>query len=255
MKPLLKGAILALCLMQVPPVMSASFASRSSFKSSAGFAARSPAYRPSSSGSAPVYRSFRPEPGSSRSASGSSGSASGRVNSASSAFRPTPAAPRSLLNSSGPQPSARLQTIIREKEASSGPGWVGTAALIWLLSQHDLSSGDRAWLNERLREANNNTVSEPDAPVAEQSDVRFQWAVPALIVSGQPVKIVVTADRHGKALVPACGLGDIKSVQENNAAVLNWTPGNTFSAVVTCRAEGWVDQRLLAVSQTSGGKL
>ncbi|WP_308538845.1 hypothetical protein [uncultured Pantoea sp.] len=132
---------------------------------------------------------------------------------------------------------------------------MGTAALIWLLSRHDLSSGDRAWLNERLREANNNTVREPDAPVAEQSDVRFQWAVPALIVSGQPVKIVVTADLHGKALVPACGLGDIKSVQEKNAAVLNWTPENTFSAVVTCRAEGWVDQRLLAVSQTSGGKL
>jgi len=253
MKPLLKGAILALCLMQVPPVMSASFASRSSFKSSAGFAARSPAYRPSSSGSAPVYRSFRPETGS-RTAGGASGSASASVNSASSAFRPTPAVPRSLLSGSGPRPSARLQTIIREKEAS-GPGWVGTAALVWLLSRHDLSSGDRAWINERLREANNNTVSEPDAPVAEQSDVRFQWAVPALIVSGQPVKIVVTADRHGKALVPACGLGDIKSVQENNAAVLNWTPGNTFSAVATCRAEGWVDQRLLAVSQTSGGKL
>ncbi|OAD97938.1 hypothetical protein [Pantoea sp. OXWO6B1] len=253
MKPLLKGAILALCLMQVPPVMSASFASRSSFRSSAGFAARSPAYRPSSSGSAPVYRSFRPETGS-RTAGGASGSASGRVNSASSAFRPTPAAPRSLLSGSGTWPSARLQTIIREKEAS-GPGWVGTAALVWLLSRHDLSSGDRAWINERLREANNNAVSEPDAPVAEQSDVRFQWAVPALIVSGQPVKIVVTAVRHGKALVPACELGDMKSEQENNAAVLNWTPENTFSAVATCRAEGWVDQRLLAVSQTSGGKL
>ncbi|MEJ1269012.1 hypothetical protein WDV93_25055 [Pantoea ananatis] len=57
-------------------------------------------------------------------------------------------------------------------------------------------------------------------------------------MSDQPVKIIVTAFRHGKAILPSCELGDVKSVPENNAAVLNWTPENTFSAVATCRAEG-----------------
>jgi hypothetical protein len=131
---------------------------------------------------------------------------------------------------------------------------VGTAALVWLLSQHDLSSSDREWINSRLREADSDSSSEQPVPVSGQSDVSFQWAVPAQIVSGQPVKIIVTAFRHGKAILPSCELGDVKSVPENNAAVLNWTPENTFSAVATCRAEGWVDQRLLAVSQMSGGE-
>ncbi|MFL6615336.1 hypothetical protein SB912_19245 [Pantoea sp. SIMBA_072] len=147
----------------------------------------------------------------------------------------------------GPQPSPQLQTIIREKEAS-GPGWLGTAGLIWLLSRHDLSSSDREWINNRLREENS---SENTSPVIEQSDVSFQWSVPASIINGQPVKIVIAAVRHGNVLLPDCELGDIKSVHENNAAVLNWTPEHTVSAVATCRAEGWVDQRLLAVSQTN----
>ncbi|WP_336732059.1 hypothetical protein [Pantoea ananatis] len=253
MKILVRGALVALCLLQTLPVMAGGFSSRSSFKSSPGFAARSPSYRPSSTGSAPTYKSFRPESGSSATTAGGNGSPAGRVNSTSPGYRPSPTNRQSLLSSNGPQPSPRLQTIIREKEAS-GPGWVGTAALVWLLSQHDLSSSDREWINSRLREADSDSSGEQPVPESGQSDVSFQWAVPAQIVSDQPVKIIVTAFRHGKAILPSCELGDVKSVPENNAAVLNWTPENTFSAVATCRAEGWVDQRLLAVSQMSGGE-
>lgn len=248
MNILVRGALVVLCLPQTLPVMAGGFSSRSSFKSSSGFAARSPSYRPSSTGSAPAYKSFRPESGSGATSAGGNGSSAGRVNGKSPVYGPSPSARQSLLNNNGPQPSPRLQTIIREKEAS-GPGWVGTAALVWLLSQHDLSSSDREWINSRLREADS---SEPPAP--GESDVSFQWAVPAQIMSGQPVKIIVTAFHHGKAVLPSCELGNVKSVPENNAAVLNWTPENTFSAVATCRAEGWVDQRLLAVSQLSGGE-
>ncbi|WP_210452463.1 hypothetical protein [Pantoea ananatis] len=253
MNILVRGALVALCLLQTVPVKAGGFSSRSSFKSSSGFAARSPSYRPSSTGSAPAYKSFRPESGSGTKSAGGNGSSVGRVNGTSPGYGPSPSARQSLLNNNGPQPSPRLQTIIREKEAS-GPGWVGTAALVWLLSQHDLSSSDREWINSRLREANSDSSSEQPAPVSGESDVSFQWAVPAQIVSGQPVKIIVTAFHHGKAVLPSCELGDVKSVPENNAAVLNWTPENTFSAVATCRAEGWVDQRLLAVSQMSGGE-
>lgn len=236
MKYLLKGALIALCFLQSLPVMAGSSSSRSSFKSSAGYAARSPAYRNSSTVSTPVYKSFRPAAGSS--------TATGRTDSRSPGAKLSPSAPQSLQNRSGPQPSPQLQTIIREKEAS-GPGWLGTAGLIWLLSQHDLSSSDREWINNRLREEN----SENTSPVTEQSDVSFQWSVPASVTNGQPAKIVIAAVRHGKVLQPDCELGDVKSVHENNAAVLNWTPENTVSAVATCRADGWVDQRLLAVSQ------
>ncbi|WP_089529117.1 hypothetical protein [Pantoea ananatis] len=253
MNILVRVAIVALFLLQTLAVMAGSSASRSSFKSSSGYAARSPSYRPSSTGSAPVYRSFSPGSGSSTPSSGGNGTPAGRVNGASPGSRPSPSARQSLLNNSGPQPSPRLQTIIREKEAS-GPGWIGTAALVWLLSQHDLSDSDREWINSRLREANSDSSSEQPAPVSGQSDVSFQWAIPSHIVSGLPVKIVVTAVRYGKAVLPSCELDDVKSVPENNAAVLNWTPEDTFSAVATCRAEGWVDQRLLAVSQVSGGE-
>ena len=236
MKYLLKGALIALCFLQSLPVMAGSSSSRSSFKSSAGYAARSPAYRSSSTVSTPVYKSFRPAAG--------SNTATGRTDSRSPGAKLSPSAPQSLQNRSGPQPSPQLQTIIREKEAS-GPGWLGTAGLIWLLSQHDLSSSDREWINNRLRDEN----SENTPPVTEQSDVSFQWSVPAAVTNGQPAKIVIAAVRHGKVLQPDCELGDVKSVHENNAAVLNWTPENTVSAVATCRADGWVDQRLLAVSQ------
>ncbi|WP_028715650.1 hypothetical protein [Pantoea ananatis] len=253
MNILVRVAIVALFLLQTLAVMAGSSTSRSSFKSSSGFAARSPSYRPSSTGSAPAYKSFRPESGSGATTAGGNGSPAGRVNSTSPGYRPSPTNRQSLLSSNGPQPSPRLQTIIREKEAS-GPGWVGTAALVWLLSQHDLSSSDREWINSRLREADSDSSSEQPVPVSGQSDVSFQWSVPSHIVSGLPVKIVVTAVRHGRAVLPSCELDDVKSVPENNAAVLNWTPEDTFSAVATCRAEGWVDQRLLAVSQMSGGE-
>ncbi|MDC7860689.1 hypothetical protein [Pantoea ananatis] len=249
MNILVRGVLVALCLLQTLPVMAGGFSSRSSFKSSSGFATRSPSYRPSSTGSAPAYKSFRPESGSGATSAGGNGSPTGRINGTPPGYRPSPTNRQSLLNNNGPQPSPRLQTIIRKKEAS-GPGWVGTAALVWLLSQHDLSSSDREWINSRLREANSSSE-----PPAGESDVSFKWAVPAQIVSSQPVKIIVTAFHHGKAVLPSCELGDVKSVPENNAAVLNWTPENTFSAVATCRAEGWVDQRLLAVSQLSGGEI
>lgn len=241
MKHLLKGGLFALCFLQTLPVIAGNSTSRASFKSSSGYAARSPAYRSSSTDSTPVYKSFSPSAGSS--------TATGRTVSRSSGLRPSPAAPQSLQSRYGPQPSPQLQTIIREKEAS-GPGWLGTAGLIWLLSRHDLSSSDREWINNRLREENS---SKNTSPVIEQSDVSFQWSVPASIINGQPVKIVIAALRQGKVLLPDCELGDIKSVHENNAAVLNWTPEHTVSAVATCRAEGWVDQRLLAVSQTNVG--
>ncbi|MDE8558883.1 hypothetical protein [Pantoea vagans] len=235
MKYLLKGALIALCFFQSLPVMAGSSSARSSFKSSAGYAARSPAYRSSFTGSTP-YKSFRPADGSS--------TATGRIDSTSPGSKLSPSAPQSLQNRSGPQPSPQLQTIIREKEAS-GPGWVGTAGLIWLLSQHDLSASDREWINNRLREENSGNTP----PVTEQSDVSFQWSIPATFTNGQPAKIVIAAVRHGKVLLPDCELGNIKSVHENNAALLNWTPEHTVSAVATCRADGWVDQRLLAVSQ------
>ncbi|MDF6893604.1 hypothetical protein NLR16_24450, partial [Escherichia coli] len=42
-----------------------------------------------------------------------------------------------------------MAQIIRERE-SSGPGWLGTAFLVALLSRHDLSDSDRQWLQSKI---------------------------------------------------------------------------------------------------------
>ncbi len=253
MKLWLKACFIVLCFSASLPAVAGRSYSSSSFRSSSGFAARSPSYRSSSTRSAPTYKSFRPAQSNSQTAgtqkasTSSSGypvySAATTFSGASSSTTPR----QSLLSGRGSQPSPRLQTIIRERE-SSGPGWMGTAGLVWLLSQHDLSSSDRDWINSRLSEVRSENAIEPAEAVNEQSDVSFYWSYPAHIVNGQSVKISISAVRHGKAMLPVCELGELKSQPDNNIAVITWKPENTVSAVVTCRTEGWVDQRLLNVS-------
>ncbi|WP_249354847.1 hypothetical protein [Ralstonia sp. 3PA37C10] len=56
---------------------------------------------------------------------------------------------RGSLLEGGAQPSPKMAQIIRERE-SSGPGWIGTAFLVALLSRHDLSDSDRQWLQTKI---------------------------------------------------------------------------------------------------------
>lgn len=85
---------------------------------------------------------------SSQSPSGRAGINGFRANQARLAGGSQNTARRSLLTGT-PPPSPRLREII-QREESSGPGWIGTAFLIALLSQHDLSAADHAWIEARI---------------------------------------------------------------------------------------------------------
>ena len=149
-----------------------------------------------------------------------------------------------MLDNSTTKPSPQLQTIIREKE-SSGPGWIGTGFLIYLLSQHDLSSSDKNWIQSQLNDERN-SPERPAPPPIELSDVTFQWDVPAIFRSGVQSNIIVRASQ-GPENTPravACSMNGIQSVPEKNKAILEWVPDKEETVVVTCLSAGLHDMRM-----------
>lgn len=151
----------------------------------------------------------------------------------------------SVLDHSSIKPSERLQTVIRQKE-SSGPGWVGTGLLIWLLSQHDLSTSDREWVQSRIDEARKDG-EDIAPPPPELSDVIFSWVLPEKIVPGQDVIIKAAAIEDKKPLIPDCEINGQHGHTEDQNTVLEWKTASAVSAVVLCTADGWTDMRLLTV--------
>ncbi|HFE3442932.1 TPA: hypothetical protein ACF3I9_004398 [Klebsiella aerogenes] len=206
--------------------------SRSWSSSSRGSAVRSSSYK--SSGST-TYKSFKP-----LSSTGSKSSYGNKSSYGRSSY--------SVLDHSSSMPSPKLQSIIRERE-NSGPGWIGTGLLVWLLSQHDLSSSDRAWIQQQIDDAGNDTDTEAP-PLIEASDTGFTWQMPPTIEAGQPVKIAITAvaGADKKNVVPVCSVNGVVSQVSGNQAILTWTPHDEVNAVIDCSANGWNDMRLIRIS-------
>lgn len=159
-------------------------------------------------------------------------------------FPTSDARSRSVLERSRTLPSEKLQTVIREKERS-GPGWIGTGVLIWLLSQHDLSSSDRRWIQEQIDEAKREG-EETALPPPPLSDVVFSWSYPPVFRQGETSHITVTATEgvQQKPVTVNCVLKGIHSVKDGVAARLAWTPGTEVSAVMRCEAGGLNDMRM-----------
>jgi hypothetical protein len=205
-----------------------SYGSRSfSSSSSKGSAVRS-SPRPSSSG--PIrYKSAVPE------------SAAGRTSYSSG----------SVLSRSKNLPSEKLQTVIREKE-SSGPGWFGTGMLIWLLSQHDLSSSDRAWIKNQIDEAKKEGEAVPPPP-PDLSDVVFNWAFPSEFIPGKKAMITVTANQGTteKQVAISCVMNGVYGIKEGGAVHMEWTPEKNMSAVMRCNAAGLSDLRIFTAGNVS----
>ncbi|MFK3662761.1 hypothetical protein ACI2I2_19975 [Scandinavium sp. NPDC088450] len=153
----------------------------------------------------------------------------------------------SVLDRSTTRPSEKLQTVIREKE-SHGPGWVGTGLLVWLLSQHDLSSSDRAWIQQQINDTREKKAETSPLPEPELSDVVFNWTYPPVFHAGEKADIVVTA-AMGMAQKPvpvSCTLNDVHSDSTGNSANLAWNPAHDMAAVMCCEADGLSDMRLFS---------
>lgn len=149
----------------------------------------------------------------------------------------------SVLERSATQPSPQ----IREKE-NSGPGWVGTGLLVWLLSQHDLSSSDRAWVRQQINDAQQKGEEIAERPSPELSDVVFNWTYPQAFHPGDEAQISVTATvgMAQKPVAVSCVLNGKHSDLVGNAASLVWKPVREMTAVMRCEADGLSDMRLLS---------
>ncbi|HED3078481.1 hypothetical protein [Citrobacter amalonaticus] len=157
---------------------------------------------------------------------------------------------RSVLERSRTQSSEKLQTVIREKERI-GPGWFGTGMLVWLLSQHDLSSSDRRWIQEQINEAKREG-EETALPPPPLSDVVFNWSYPPVFRQGETSHITVKATEgvQQKPVTVNCVLKGVHSIMDGVAARLAWTPGTEVSAVMRCEAGGLNDMRMFSVGKT-----
>lgn len=179
----------------------------------------------------------------------------------SSALRPSrtvPAARRSLL-SSGTQPSSRVTEIIRERE-SSGPGWIGTAFLVSLLSQHDLSASDRSWIEGRIsslraeeRGEDGGDGPDPLLPPAKPNVAVALSGAAVPLESGVPAAMELIATANGR---PATSLecsvkGDTTTrttLRRPGVLGITWTPDHPGVYILDCTADGHHERRLLRVA-------
>lgn len=105
------------------------------------------------------------------------------------------------------RPSPQLQTIIREREVSRGPGWLGTAALVWLLSRHDLSDDDRRWVASQM--SSSGGVLEDGTSVNRVGkNLTFVYeGLPEAVKVGQTLHVVIAAiDEKHRHQALSCGL-------------------------------------------------
>lgn len=159
---------------------------------------------------------------------------------------------RSILRKDGPQPSPRVAQIIREREASSGPGWIGTAFLVAMLSQHDLTSSDRRWIQSRIDDARAaGEEAEADPLLSMPSPkVRFRFdGVEAPLFVGKKASVSVSAeDGNGKALPLSCEAPAAGAVHyRQGISELTWTPMSPGIILLSCSAGGRHERRMLRV--------
>jgi hypothetical protein len=155
---------------------------------------------------------------------------------------------RSLLERAPSQPSAKVAQVIRERE-SSGPGWVGTAFLVALLSRHDLSSADRHWIQGRIDALRAEGDEEDYLLDATTTSVTFDFKglVPKLVV-GDLFVVMVGAKRKGAPVPVTCSLEEASVTRAGLLTKVSWEPSEPGSRLLTCEAAGHQSRRLLRVA-------
>jgi uncharacterized protein (DUF1015 family) len=145
--------------------------------------------------------------------------------------------------------SPKLTSVIRQKEAN-GPGWIGTAFLIALLSRHDLSSSDKSWIQNQIY-ASKGEEGEDGEQLIQPIKSRYAIVYEGLQNTykiGQPVLVTVSAkDENGKVLYPECTLPAAEIKRERNVAHIQWQSTARAVQVLTCRANGRQYRKLVKV--------
>jgi hypothetical protein len=166
------------------------------------------------------------------------------------AYPRPPRGRQSVLDGTRP-PSSTITRLIREKE-NSGPGWVGTAVLVWLLSQHNLSHDDRAWINGRLAdlEPDGTSVTPALLPSAvPKIQFRYDGLAPVYYV-GSTITVTVSAF-DGEVAVPVkCDLPGAAITNNSNESRITGTADLPGIQILTCAASGSNDRRLIQTSNS-----
>lgn len=156
---------------------------------------------------------------------------------------------RSLIADEGPQPSQKVTQIIRERE-SSGPGWLGTAFLVSMLSRHDLSSSDRSWIQSRIDTIRSSGEAADDEPPAllpaahPKIEFSFQGLDEPLHV-GEAASVSVSALAHGKPVPVTCD--HPAATNQNGHVEIAWTPDAPSVSLLTCKSGERQERRLMRV--------
>ncbi|MGT2457810.1 hypothetical protein ACU4GI_33450 [Cupriavidus basilensis] len=152
---------------------------------------------------------------------------------------------RSLL-ADGAQPSPQLAQVIRQRE-SSGPGWLGTAFLVSLFSQHDLSSADKQWISNKIASLKQQDDEEPELAPAQVGPVRFEYTglQPALALGQVATIRALALDASNKPLNVTCEMPQANITQDDKSAAIQWHPASPAVHVLTCHAGGERDRRIV----------
>lgn len=154
---------------------------------------------------------------------------------------------QSLISSSGPQPSSRVTQIIHERE-SSGPGWLGTAFLVSMLSRNDLSGSDRSWVQSRIDALKSEGADEAPLQLLKAVSPKVAFSFKGLdepLYVGKSASVIVTAQSGGKAVPVSCDHPAAHAVDGH--AQIVWTPDTTGVSLITCKAGDRQEQRLVRV--------
>lgn len=151
----------------------------------------------------------------------------------------------SMLDRPGPKPSPAIASAVSTQERSSGTGLISTVFLLSLLSNNGLSASDRSWLQSSIAERQAEEVAEGKVVLP---DINFTYQpIPLQPLVDQTFAVRVSAGISGKSIPIKCEFPEGEIIEREGESVLQWIPKSRGSFVITCRAGGLFDQRLLTV--------
>lgn len=162
------------------------------------------------------------------------------------------AARRSALDGAKSKPSQKVVEVIREKERS-GPGWIGTAALVYLLSRHDLSDSDRGWIQGRIDELKaegEESGSVPTLLPAALPPVTFRFTgLQPQFERGEKLSVAVRAEAKGAVVPVECELSGATVTKLGQETQVTWEAGAEGVSVLSCVAKDHQVRRLVKVGR------
>lgn len=159
-------------------------------------------------------------------------------------------------------PSPQLQRIIQVRQASSGPGWLGTAALVWLLTRPDVTDSDRDWVNAQIAtQSNVASVDTGNSLNRTAKTLTFVYdGLSDTVTSGELLRVAVSA--HDTALHnQAISCSVISSSNQSPAEIkvteqgvdVTWKPTTAGFAILQCDSLKEGERRLLTISSEEKG--